>query len=122
MIAAAIVVIGIFLWAGIAKISDFVRGAAKCEGGALTCYFRQEDVQYMGRGTIILAEGNKYTVDEVLPELIYINDIPMEILDLSRNTQWYQTVTAKCDLDDGIYQVSADLSTITPISYMSERN
>ena len=121
VISAILVIIGIFLWAMIYRINDSVKGVGHCEDNVLTCYFRQEDMSNVENGTAVRINDDTYVIDEVLPNLYYINDIPRDVLFLSQKTDWYQTATIPCSLEDGIYQVTISLDAITPIDFMKER-
>ena len=121
VISAILLIAAIFLWAMIFKINDSIKGVGSCEDNVLTCYFRQEDMSKIEKGTVVRVNDETYAVDEVLPHLYYINDIPRDILFLSQKTDWYQAVTIPCSLDDGVYQATIELDAITPIYFMRER-
>ena len=120
--AAVMVVAGILIWGRIARVKDSVQGAAQCENGMLTCYFRQEDMSYIQQGQKIQVNGAQYEISEIVPKLLYTYDVPRDILYLSEPTEWYQTALASCDLEDGTYNVRVELGVNTPLGFMSERN
>ena len=120
VIAAILAVIGIFLWAGIHKVNDSIQGAGNCENGVMTCYFREEDMDQLDVGTRIWVDGEECHIEDVIPQLYYAKDVPREILYLSPKSEWYQTVTFSCPLEDGTYQASADLGEISPLSFLVE--
>ena len=122
LIAAVMVVVGIIIWGMIARFEDSIQGAGQCENGILTCYFRQEDMEYIGKGSTIQVDGSQYEISEIVPQLLYTYDVPREILYLSQQAEWYQTALVSCDLEDGTYNIRVDLGMNTPLGFMRERD
>ena len=120
--AAVMVVVGILVWGRIARVEDSIQGAGQVKDGVLTCYFRQEDMNYIQQGSKIQVGDAKYEISEIVPKLLYTYDVPREVLYLSQQTEWYQTALASCDLEDGTYNVRVELGENTPLGFMRERN
>ena len=120
--AAVMVVVGIFMWGKITQVEESIQGAGQCENYILTCYFRQEDMDYIKTGSKVQVDDAVYEVGEIVPKLLYTYDVPREILYLSQQAEWYQTALVPCDLKDGTYRVRVELGTNTPLGLARERN
>ncbi len=120
IVAAALVLIAVFVWFFFGKITTVISGAGTNSDGVLVCYFSREDTEELSPGAELKAEGTACVVQDVDTALYTAADIPNEVLYYLPESRWYSRVEADGHaLADGLYRVSFSLDTEAPASMMS---
>jgi hypothetical protein len=119
VLAAALVLAAIFVWAFLGKIQPIITGAGYCESGTLICYVAQSEIGEITKETTVDIEGSPGRVTGIDLSLYASSEIPNDVLFLLPEARWYSTVKLSCELEDGLYTVSFRQKAITPASFMT---
>jgi hypothetical protein len=120
LIAAALVLAAIFIWAFFGKVQTVVNGAGYCKDDAIVCYFPRSEIDEIPLGAEVDIEGAKGKVTEIDKDLHRYNELPEDIADLVPKEQWYRTAVISCDLNDGLYAVSYIEEETSPASFLTQ--
>ena len=120
VIAAALVLLALYLWVFNARITNVVKAAGYCKSGVLTCYFPQAETAEIRIGDSLDVNGTACRIERVNSDLFLSSDIPNEVLFLLPEAKWYCTVDAAADLPDGLYSAEYEMAPITPASYLTK--
>ncbi|MBR3174899.1 MAG: hypothetical protein IKF55_03400 [Oscillospiraceae bacterium] len=119
VLAAALVLAAIFVWAFCGKIQPVINGAGTCENGTLGCYVAQNEIKEITDETTVDIEGTQGKIAGIDMSLYNANEIPDDILFLLPESRWYSTVRISCELEDGLYAVTFLQKPITPASFLT---
>ncbi len=122
VIAAALILAAVFLWAVFGKVTPVISGAGYCSNGMIKCYFEQSRMEELKKGAKVDVEGNTGIIEKIGNDLYMEYDIPYEVLFLlpKSDEQWYSYAMIRCDTEDGLYKVNYQEKEIRPISFMAE--
>ena len=122
VIAAALILAAVFVWAFFGKVTPVIRGAGYCNDRMIKCYFEQSRMQDLSIGAKVDVEGTEGTIEKIETNLYMKYDIPYEVLYLlpDSNETWYSTAMISCDVTDGLYRVKYQEDEILPISFLTE--
>jgi len=122
IIAAALILAAVFLWALYGKITPVVWGAGYCTDGTMKCYFEQSRMQELHEGAKVDVGGTEGTIEELQSDLYMENDIPYDVLFLlpDSDEKWYSTAIISCNTEDGLYKVKYQETEIRPISFLTQ--
>ena len=118
VIAAALVVVALFLWLFHAEISEVVKGAGYCRDGVITCYFPQKEIEEISIGDSLDVGGSPCRITNVNSDLYLDYNIPNEVLFLLPEAKWYCTVAAAADLPDGLYAAQFVKDPVALVSFL----
>ena len=119
LLAAALVLAAIFIWAFFGKVETVVDGAGYCEEGTIICYFARSEIDEIPVGAIVDIEGAQGVVTEIGKNLYSANELPEEVADLLPYEMWYRAARISCGLDDGLYAVRYIEEETTPSSFLT---
>lgn len=119
LLAAALVLAAIFVWAFFGKLQSVVTGAGYCENGKLLCYVVQKDAARITEETTVDIEGVPGTVTDVNLDLYDHRQVPNDVRFLLPESRWYSTVELSCPLEDGLYTVNFYQKAVAPASFMT---
>ena len=123
VIAAALVLAAIFIWAAFGKIQTTIQGAGYCKDGTIMCYFAQSDMKDIVPGEKADINGEEGTVAVIESDLYLYYNIPNDILFLlPEDSEWFSTAYIDCALPDGLYTVKIKGKETRPISFLSGGN
>lgn len=123
VIAAALILASIFIWAFFGKIKITIQGAGYCENGNIVCYFAQKDMKNLKPGEKVDIDGNEGKIIDLNSDLYLAYDIPNDVLFLlPEGDEWYSTASISCTLPDGFYSVEVLEKETRPISFLSGGN
>ena len=119
VLAAALILAAVFVWAFFGKIQPVITGAGCCENGTLRCYVAQNEIAEITDETAVDIEGSPGSVTGIDMSLYNSSEISNDILFLLPDSRWYSTVKISCELEDGLYTVKFTQKAIAPASFMT---
>ena len=119
LLAAALVLGAIFIWAFFGELHTTVTGAGSYEDGALVCYVAQKDVADITKSSTADVEGSQGVVTGIDADLYAASEIPKEVLSKLPDSKWYSRITVSCTKEeDGVYTVIFQ-KPVAPASFMT---
>lgn len=124
LLAAALILGAIFIWAVFGTIQPMIKGAGYCTDGTITCYFVQDQIKNIDIGDKVDINGNEGMVADINSDVYLDNDIPNDVLFLLPESRsgWYSSALISCSLADGLYSVVYYDDEIHPISFLAQGN
>jgi len=124
ILAGALVLAAVFIWAFFGVIRTTVEGAGTCKNGVITCYFSQETADDIPKGATVDIHGHKGIVTDQGGDLVAPRDVPNDVMFLMPDTgsDWYYTFLIDCGLPDGVYSVKYYGEEVHPISFLEQGN
>lgn len=118
LLAAALVLGAVFVWAFFGRLHTTMIGAGYCKDGTLVCYVTQKDFDSISEDTAADVEGTEGTVTGSVAELLASSEVPKDVLPRLADSKWYCRVTVSCPLEDGLYTVIFQ-KPVAPASFMT---
>ena len=120
ILAAALVLAAIFVWAFFGRVQTVISGAGYCKNGMICCYFAQNEIGEITEGATVDIQGSVGTVTDVESSLYRSVDIPDDVLFLLPDSRWYSTAQISCTLEDGLYAVVYPGKKTAPASFLTQ--
>ena len=123
MLLAAIIIllVGVCVWGIFGHLDTKTETAGICKNGTIVCYVKEADMEGVKIGTLILIDGNEYTVKEISPDPVRLDgEKEAYLFHLGGLTadDWVYAVAADCPLADGTYAVSVITERVEPLSFV----
>ncbi len=118
LLAAALVLAAIFVWAFFGRLQTTAVGAGICKNGTLLCYVAQKDFDGITEDTAADIEGSEGEVTGMDATLHSFSELPKDVLLLLPDSRWYCEVSLRCPLVDGVYTVIFQ-NPVQPASFMT---
>lgn len=116
LLAAALVLAAVFVWAFFGTIRTTVNGAGYCEDGTLRCYVARGEIGEITEDSTAIIGGTQGTVKRIDMNLYSPFEVPNEVLFLLPESNWYSTVQLACPLENGLYSVTFSQKSPAPFS------
>ena len=118
LLAAALVLGAVFVWAFFGRLQITVSGAGYCNDGTIVCYVAQKDTDSITESSTADVEGTEGVVTGISPDLFSSSQVPKDVLPHLPDSKWYCEVTVNCLREDGLYSVVFQKPT-APASFMT---
>ena len=120
LLAAGLVLTGIFIWAFFGKLQTTFTGAGYSENSTLICYVSQKEISEITKDTVADINGTEVKVTRIDQSLHTAAEIPNDVLFLLPDAKWYCTVKINCPLEDGLYTVNFHQEAVAPASFLTK--
>ncbi len=118
LLAAALALAAVFVWAFFGRLHITVTGAGNCENGTLVCYVAQKDIDDITENSVADVEGAEGAVTGIDADLFAASEVPKDVLPRLTDSKWYCRVTVNCPQEDGLYTVIFQ-KPVAPASFMT---
>lgn len=118
LLAAALMLAAVFVWAFFGRLHTTVTGAGYCKDGTLVCYMAQKDTDSITENSDADVEGIEGVVTGISPDLFSSSEVPKDVLPRLADSKWYCTVSVSCPREDGLYTVIFQ-NPVAPASFMT---
>lgn len=120
LVAAAVLLLGIFIWGIYGHMTISVESAAIAKNGQVICYVSEANISDVDKNTKITINGKKYSLESIsgLPKKV---DTSFDEYILHTGTvkqgDWVYELRAVTDLPDGVYKADITTRSMNPISF-----
>lgn len=125
MILGAIIILllGFCIWGIFGRLETRIISACEVEDGVITCYVKEEEVEFIRSGMLVRIDGEEAAVDVVGYKPIMLTDELDEYglhFGNFKQGDWVCAVTLKdIELDEGMYKAVIIVDSVSPLSFIT---
>lgn len=121
LIAIVILLAGVCVWGVFGRMETTLPVAAVAQGGAVTAYVREEDVQQVEQGAAVSVAGTAGKVQSIAAEPVKVDVSFTEYMRHVGGLQegeWVYPVTLDADCPDGVHGGQIVIDSVAPMSFV----
>ncbi len=119
--AVIILLAGFIAWGVIGTIEEKVDAVTVSQGGAMSCFIRESDLERVEEGDTVRIGKEEYAVEEISSEPVAADDsfseYALRVGALSEG-EWVYELRLSGSLPDGAYESSVITDSVSPISFL----
>lgn len=115
--------VGVCVWASVAKVTTVVVCAGISDGQTVTCYVNEDDYAYVQTGMTVYINDGTYTVSSIdtTPFTLKedsLNEYALRVGELSIG-EWVYAITLTGDaIEDGVYEANIVVENLSPFYFV----
>lgn len=116
-----LLLVGVCVWGVFGRLDTIVSMAGTCKNGTIICYVKEADISKITSDMKIDVNGKTYNISKISESPIVVdNNFDKYILHIGnlQKDEWVYLIEASCDLDDGTYEVTVTVESISPMSFV----
>ena len=121
LLAVIVLLVGVCVWGVFGHMDTNLKVAAVCKDGKLICYVKETDMKSVENGMPVTVNDKQYTVAGIESEPVSVSqEMSSYLLHLGelQKGEWVTPVTVNTDLEDGTYQASITVESVSPMSFI----
>lgn len=121
LLAVIVLLVGVCVWGVFGHMDTNLKVAAVCKDGKLICYVKEADIKSIENGMAVSVNDKQYTVDGIEADPISVSqEMGSYFLHLGelQKGEWVCPVTVNTDLEDGTYQATITVESVSPMSFI----
>ena len=121
LLAVIVFLTGVFVWGVLGHLDTRLTVAGICKDGTLTCYVKESDIGSVKAGMPVTVGENVYEVALVESKPVSVtNDLGAYALHIGglQTGEWVYPVIVNTELEDGTYQTTITIESVSPISFI----
>ena len=121
LLAVIVLLVGVCVWGVFEHMDTNLKVAAVCKDGKLICYVKEADIKSIENGMAVSVNDKQYTVDGIEADPISVSqEMGSYLLHLGelQKGEWVCPVTVNTDLEDGTYQATITVESVSPMSFI----
>ena len=121
LLAVIVLLVGVCVWGVFGHMDTDLKVAAVCKDGKLICYVKETDMKSVENGMPVTVNDKQYTVAGIESEPVSVSqEMSSYLLHLGelQKGEWVTPVTVNTDLEDGTYQATITVESVSPMSFI----
>lgn len=121
LLAVIVLLVGVCVWGVFGHMDTDLKVAAVCKDGKLICYVKETDMKSVENGMPVTVNDKQYTVAGIESEPVSVSqEMSSYLLHLGelQKGEWVYPVTVNTNLEDGTYQATITVESVSPMSFI----
>ena len=121
LLAVIVLLVGVCVWGVFGHMDTNLKVAAVCKDGKLICYVKETDMKSVENGMPVIVNDKQYTVAGIESEPVSVSqEMSSYLLHLGelQKGEWVYPVTVNTNLEDGTYQATITVESVSPMSFV----
>lgn len=120
LIGFLILIAGALVFGTIGKVDTNVNAVAEVDGGAITVYVDEADIDSVKPGMKVKVERMECEITSIANRPVKTSEVDEYVLHKGsmETSQWVYPVAVEGSLSDGVYSATITVERISPISYL----